>query len=110
MKLKKFYFVVTSEQRWGRGIELKEALKNAGVKTLPSKNTQVALYIGIVREEATDAEVANLNACWVVNDMGGLSHYLNLTPEDSAMIDRLFLGWIVDNSFVEIPKTSKKHA
>jgi len=53
-------------------------------------------YIGVIRDEATTEEVDNLQKCWNVTDMGGLTGYSNPTDEDIEMRKRLFVGWITE--------------
>jgi len=93
MTFKKFYIVVTATQRWGRSIEsLQKAQEIAYVKN-PKKDHHV-IYIGVVKEEATDAQLENLGKCFNVSEWGSVRLYDNPSEEDSKMIEDYFLGWI----------------
>lgn len=102
---KVFFFVITADRTWGRGLKLKEAMKNASVRP----TTNYAIYMGIVKPEATPEQLDNIMKCFVVTDFGGLELYRdNRTAEDEKMVTDFLAGWVTDDSFVEPKKNKKK--
>lgn len=92
MTLKKFFFVVTASQNWGRGITLEAAYKAANVKHLLKDHHVV--YTGVVKNEATDEQVANLLKCWNVMGDGSVRYLDDPSKKDVAMRKKFFIGWL----------------
>lgn len=93
---KKFYYVLSTSYRWGRGTNLAKILKDMHI----TKASKYVIYIGVVKYEATDEQVINLCNCFYVNDMGGICTCNDLKEEDQAEIEKLFMGWISEESFL----------
>jgi hypothetical protein len=99
--MKKAFFVITDKSNWGKAGTLKEAMKNAQVKT----GVKYVIYILVLKEEATEEEADNLRKCYSVTGMGGIEFYDPSNKEDETykadreMSKRLFVGWITDDSF-----------
>jgi len=92
---KQIYWVITNQGDWGRGTELKAAIKNAKVK----KGTKYVICIGVVKDEATSIDLLRLLTFYNVNDLGGITRANDLTKEDESIIEKLLLGWITELSF-----------
>lgn len=104
MNHKAFYVVLTSGMRWGKGLDIKTALNNAGVKSLPSKTVEVEILIGIVKGTATDEIVEALSKCFGVNGMGYLNLCHDITDQDESLVKEYFVGWLNDSSFTKAVK------
>lgn len=93
MTLKAIYVCVTSANRWGKGYTITEAKTNAGIKARSKDQYYVtaAMY-----NDPTKAELDNLFACIVVNQISGNPGYYEdgRDAADSKMIDKLHVGWI----------------
>lgn len=98
---KSFFIVVTNGNKWGKSVELARALKAAYV----TSKTEYVIFIGIVKGEASEAQVKNLSTCFNVNDFGNVEMYYEPSEEDKQMVKDLFVGWVTDSSFVKV--TSK---
>lgn len=106
--MKAFYFVITDAHKWGRGTELKEAMKAAGLTKLPNK-TKFAIYIGVCKKETTEEQLSNLVTYWNVDNYGGLNAYessgskeaIEEYEADKQMIKECFVGWITEESYIK---------
>ena len=96
---KKFYFIVTADQKWSRSMRLKDAIS----KAVGKRKVKFAIYIGIVAD-VDDKVVQNIMNCFNVNEVGGLSMYENPTKEDAEMVRENLFGWMVDDSYIQPQK------
>lgn len=93
--LKSFHIVVAENHRWGKSKDLNTAKSFAGIK----KGIKYVIYTGVLKEEATDDEVENILKCFITSMMGDIEMYRdNRLPEDTEMVTRLLLGWLIDES------------
>lgn len=102
-KIKKaFYYVVTSQGTWGRSVNLKDAILNAGIKkislTESKQKPAIYIYTGLVDFHASKEVIQNLCNCFYYDDGGYCVNICeDLTQEDREQIEKYFLGWIVSN-------------
>lgn len=97
MLLKAIYVCVTSANRWGKGLTVKEAKKNAGIPT-KSDEKRVEFFVqAAVLNNPTDAELENLRTCIQVDEIGGSPKYYDYerSEEDMEQINRLHVGWLM---------------
>lgn len=99
MQFKNFYTVVTANGKWGKGLTLAVAKKAA---LLTSSKTEHFIYIGIVKDNATEEEVKNINQCFSVNDFGNVVMYDNPSEEDKEAVKNLFVGWITEHHYTPV--------
>ena len=97
LKLKAIYYCATNWQRWGKGLTLAEAKANAGLSKRISKDTKYYVYAAVLNgDDITDEELENLRQCVVANTIDGSpNYYVEQTPEDSAMIEKYHVGWLL---------------
>jgi hypothetical protein len=91
--MKTIFYVITSHNRWGRGLTPKEAEKNASLTS--ASKIHYVLHIGIFKEETTGDELKSLQTFWGVNDYGELVRCSDLTNEDEKLISSKLVGWSV---------------
>lgn len=100
--MKTINWIITAN-KWERGTDINElmrrAKKNMGIRV----DTHYVRYIGVIKDEATEEEVSNLQRCWNVDDWGGLKFWTtdaeSMKSEherDREMAKRLFVGWITE--------------
>lgn len=92
MNLKHFYIVVALGT-WGKALSRSEAISNAKVQ---AAKTHHVVNIAILKPETPDEVVANLLACFNVDDWGAVYLYHNPSEEDQAQIDAYLIGWITE--------------
>lgn len=94
---------MTSAQRWGRGLTIETAMSAAGLTSSKPKNVDYYLLAAVLNEP-TDDELENMRQCVVADKITGSPMYYttNRTPEDSEMIDRLHIGWLVITKYERI--------
>lgn len=92
LNLKAVYYCQTNARTWGKGYTPEEAQKNAKVK----KGVKYATYAAALNDPTPD-ELKNLYACITANPIDGAPNYYkdNRTEEDTEMIDRLHVGWLI---------------
>lgn len=103
MMYKQFYYCITATQRWGRGTDRETAMKAAQL-TKTSK-TEHLIFIGIVKDEATEEELKKVCYCFGVNGWGSIVVCEDLEPEKKKLVKRLFVGWLKEQ--FNIPKEVK---
>lgn len=87
---------ILTANKWERGTDIAELMKRAKRNMGITTKTPYVRYIGVTTDEATTEELDNLQRCWNVTDMGGLTFYHNPTDADVEMRKRLFVGWITE--------------
>lgn len=102
--MKAFYFVITANHTWGRGLNLKDALAAAKVKDI--KKEKFVINCGICKADTPEESLKNIMQCYNVTDMGGISFYTE-DPQnpveffnDRKMAKEFLLGWTTDESFI----------
>lgn len=98
LTLKAIYYCYTSSQTWGKGYTVEDAKKNAKVVKGNEKRLQFVVYAAVFDNPKED-ELKNLHNCITANQMDGSPQYYrdDRTPEDTEMIDRLHIGWLIIN-------------
>lgn len=94
LSLSAVYFCTTNAQRWGKGLTIAEAKKNAGITTAKPK---VQYYVmAAILNKPNVAELKNLLSCITANNFtGGPEYYRdNRTDADTAMINEKHVGWL----------------
>lgn len=102
LALKAVYYCATSNHRWGKGLTIDAAMNAAGITKgiLPasSKVKQPDYYIqAAVLNNPSDEELDNLRKCITANPIDGSPQYYTdgRTDEDTEMITRCHVGWVV---------------
>jgi len=95
LNLKAVYYCTTALQTWGKGYTIKEAVKNAGLSSLTCK-TDFVVYAALFNDPG-EKEFENLFACITADPVfGGPQYYQgDRTKEDSDMIRKYHVGWII---------------
>ena len=94
------YYIVAADKTWKRGLRLPEIQK--GYMSRGNVKTRHAVY-QMILESCTDEEATNVMNCFFVTNWGDIVQCVDLSDEEKYMIDKLFVGWIVD---VNEPKKS----
>lgn len=77
---KTIYLVRTAQGKWGKALNLEEALKNAYCEKDQVAYTTLFIY----NEGISDQDLADQLACWVVNDLGNIVFADDATGEEIA--------------------------
>lgn len=90
------YFCATSAHRWGKGLSIKEAKKNAGLTTKAQEKKCQFYVMAAIFNNPTPTELNNLLACITANSIEGSPQYYqdNRTDEDTKMIIEKHIGWL----------------
>lgn len=94
--LKAVYYCATNAHRWGKGLTVTEAKKNAGITTKASEK-KVQFYVSsAIFNDPTPEELKNLLACITANEIDGSPKYYDYerTEEDNKMINEKHVGWL----------------
>lgn len=100
--MKVFYCILTSDFNWGKGLDLKSALKAAKVT---NKKIQYVIHIGICKADTPPETLTNISKCFGVTQYGEVRFAGNCDEQDKKDVDNYFLGWSTDTSFTK-PKKS----
>lgn len=103
MNLKAVYYCATSGNTWGKGMTVKEAKKNARVGAHTKEYyVQAALF-----NDPTEEELKNLFTCIQSDQISGSPKYYDSDrlEEDTEMINRLHVGWLLVESTIKKPKS-----
>lgn len=88
------YYCAANNNKWGKGLTIAEAKKNAGITTAKPK---VQYYVmAAILNEPTEAELSNLRDCITANEVSGSPEYYkgNRSQEDTDMIQAKHVGWL----------------
>ena len=87
------YYLIAADRTWKRGLKLSEIQK--GYMNRGSVKTKHVVY-QMIMEDCTDTEATNVMNCFFVTNWGDIMQCDGLSDEDKSMLDRLFVGWMVD--------------
>lgn len=105
MELNRFYTVQTDSFRYGKSVNLKEAMDNARVNT---RTKVMVITTCIIDRKATTEQVENLMKCFPVSKYGNIMLYDNPSAEDEKMVEDLVIGWTSEVIDRRKKKTEKK--
>jgi len=90
MELKSIYYCATSGQKWGKGLTIKEAKKNAYVKTT---NKSLQYYVmAAVFKNLDDADLELATSCVVAHQIDGSPM---LAFDTDEKISKRMVGWLM---------------
>lgn len=95
--LKAVYVCTTNGNKWGRGLTIQEAKKNAGLITKAAeKNVQFYVQAACLMNPS-DEELQSLLKCVTVDQIDGHPVYygVNRTKEDDDLIKHFHVGWLM---------------
>jgi hypothetical protein len=96
------YFCATSDGRWAKSFSISEVKKLAGA----NRKNKIVIWACLFNETETEAEKNNLKDCITGNALNGNPEFYkdNRTDEDTKMITKYFLGWLVIENTIETKK------
>lgn len=106
LNLKAVYVCVNNAGRWGKGLTIAEAKKNAGMRPHSPQKSKIEYYVQAAlfnSEGMTNEEFENLKDCITVNNISGSPEYYkdNRTTEDTDMITKYHVGWLTVESNIK---------
>ncbi len=86
------YVCVTCFNRWGKGLTIKEAKKNAQCRPTTPEHTVIGF---VFNEFESPADQKNILSCLTVDQIDGAPMFYthNRTKEDTDMILKYFIGF-----------------
>jgi len=94
LNLKAVYFCSTSQQKWGKGLTIEEAKKNAKM-TKADKKVQYVVWAAC-QMHPTDEQLKGLLECITADLIDGhpIYYQTDRTQEDSQLIAECHVGWL----------------
>jgi hypothetical protein len=96
LQLKAVFFCATNQHRWGKGLTIADAKKNACIKTKADEKKCEFYVMAAMFNDPTKEQLDNLCMCITANHVDGSPEFYKdaRTKEDDDMINEKLVGWV----------------